>query len=196
MRRTILSGLMLTALSALAILALPQTSSARSKSPQNNKEYITGEIVGIGGAFAGRPRSFSLYIQGYTSKEEAQQMTAALQSGGQDALLSVFGKMDKGTLAVGPNVGIPVSAVFVQPTETGKKLTIIYERTMRFFELRYGTRSQDYRFGYIEIYLDRNGKGEGTMIPAAQLSLNKEGGLKVDEFGEFPARLIGVRLSK
>lgn len=195
MRKTVVTGLLLAVISVVAMLMFPQTSQAQGKPLRNKADYITGEIVPVGGRFMGRTRSFTINVSGYTTKEESAQMTEALQSGGQDRLLSLFGKMDKGTLAVGPHVGIPISAILAQPTETGTKLTILYRRTVRFFELRYGTRSEDYRFGYIELYLDRNGKGEGTMIPAAQLSLNKDGTLKVDEFGEFPARLIGVRLS-
>jgi hypothetical protein len=41
--------------------------------------------------------------------------------------------------------------------EGGTKLTVFYERRINFYELRYGTRSQDYRIGYVEIFLDRSG---------------------------------------
>ena len=183
------------AISLVTTFMLPRTALAQGKPSRNKGEYITGVIIPVGGRFMGRTRSFTITVSGYTTKKEAAQMTEALQSGGQDSLLTLFGKMDKGRLAVGPHVGIPISTIIEQPTETGTKLTILYRRTVRFFELRYGTRSEDYRFGYIELFLDRNGKGEGTMIPAAQLSVSKEGTLKVDEFGEFPARLISVRLS-
>jgi hypothetical protein len=102
-------------------------------------------------------------------------------------------KNEKGRLQFNNRVGIPVNAILTTATETGTKLTIIYERTVRFYELRYGARSQDYRFGYMEIFLNRNGTGEGTWIPAARIRVQNDGTWEVENFGEFPARVIGVR---
>ena len=69
---------------------------------------------------------------------------------------------------------------------------------MNLYELRYGTRSQDYPFSYIEMFIDGNGKGEGTFIPAAKIYFDKKNGnqLDVENFGIYPARLTGVRLHK
>ena len=65
---------------------------------------------------------------------------------------------------------------------------------MGFYELRAGTRSSDYRFGYAELYLDGRGRGEGTFIPAAKVRLEGNTWV-VEDFGAFPARLIGLRSS-
>jgi hypothetical protein len=59
--------------------------------------------------------------------------------------------------------------------------------------MRYGARSTDYRFGYMELFLNRNGTGEGTLIPAARIRVLDNGTWEVENFGEFPARIIGVR---
>jgi hypothetical protein len=77
--------------------------------------------------------------------------------------------------------------------EGGERLTVIFQRNVNFYELRYGTRSQDYRFGYAEIFLDRDGRGEGTFIPAARIRLRDGNTWEVEDFGVFPARLMGVR---
>lgn len=108
--------------------------------------------------------------------------------------LPLFNQFFRGVISLNNNVGVDVGAIFLKPTETGTKLTIIYERRLAFFEVRAGTRSANYQFGYLEIYLDRNGKGEGTMIPAARIRLQKDGSWEVEDFGEFPARLLGVQV--
>ncbi|PYS79535.1 MAG: hypothetical protein DMF66_02415, partial [Acidobacteria bacterium] len=77
--------------------------------------------------------------------------------------------------------------------EGGTKLTVLYQRTINFYELRYGARSEDYKFGYAEIYLNRNGTGEGTFIAAAKVRLRDGNTWEVEDFGEFPARLMGLR---
>jgi hypothetical protein len=90
-------------------------------------------------------------------------------------------------------VGVTANAVFATPTaEGGTKITVLFQRNVSFFELRAGTRSADYRFGYAEIYLDRRGRGEGTFIPAAKVKLEGNNWV-VEDFGAFPARLMGIR---
>lgn len=72
---------------------------------------------------------------------------------------------------------------------------MLYQRDVRFAELRYGTLSSNYRFGYAEIYLNGRGEGEGTLIPAAQVRLRAGNTWEVEDFGIFPARLVGLRSS-
>ena len=156
-------------------------------------ETIQGTVVGIGGRMAGRTRPFTLNVNRYTSPDDVANMNAALRSGGQDALMRVLSKLDAGRIAVGNNVGVTANAVIATPTaEGGTKLTVLYQRTISFYELRYGARSEDYKFGYAEIYLDRRGQGQGTFIPAAKIKLEGDTWV-VEDFGEFPARLLGLR---
>ena len=74
-------------------------------------------------------------------------------------------------------------------------MTVFYERNINFYELRYGARSQDYRIGYAEIFLERNGKGQGTLIAAARVRLKDGNTWEVEDFGVFPAKLMGLRSS-
>jgi len=156
-------------------------------------ETIQGTVVGIGGRMAGRTRPFTLIVNRYTSADDVVNMNSALRSGGQDALMRVLSRLDAGRIAVGTGVGVTANAVIATPTaEGGTKLTVLYQRTVSFYELRYGARSEDYRVGYAEIYLDRRGQGQGTFIPAAKVKLEGDTWV-VEDFGEFPARLLGLR---
>ena len=176
-------------LGALCLVA----SSAVSAAAQS-RQYVQGQAVGIGGRRAGLNRPFSLTINNYTSADDVQQLIRALQSGGQDELMRVLSKLNAGRIALGNNVGVTANAVIATPTaEGGTKLTVLYERNVAIFELRYGARSADYRFGYAEIYLDARGRGQGTFIPAAKVKLEGDNNWVVEDFGEFPARLMGLR---
>jgi hypothetical protein len=157
--------------------------------------YITGTVVGVGGRLGGRTRPFTLIINRYSSPEEVQRLNSALQSGGQDEVLGVLSKMEAGRIQVGNNVGVVANAIIANPQPGGSvKLLVLYQRNVSFFELRYGARSEDYKFGYAEIYLRPTGNSEGTFIPAARVRLKDGNTWEVEDFGEFPARLMGLQV--
>jgi hypothetical protein len=159
-------------------------------------QRINGTFVSISGRSAGRTGQFSLIVNNYTAPNQLRLLNEALGRGGQDALLDELSKMDAGRIQLGPGVGVPANAVIAEPWgEGGTRLTVFYERWVRFSELRYGARSENYRIGYAEIFLDRNGRGEGTLIPAARVRLKDGNTWEVEDFGAFPARLMGLRAS-
>lgn len=154
---------------------------------------ITGTAYFIGGRVAGRSLPFTLIINRLTTPEEINQLNETLRSGGQDDLLRVLSRMKAGRIQVGSGVGLTANAIFTSSYEGRTKLTVLYERNLRFGELRYGARSQDYRFGYAEMYLGR-GSNEGMFIPAAKIRLRDGNTWEVEDFGTFPARLMGLRV--
>jgi len=116
---------------------------------------VNGTVVGIGGRLAGRSAPFSLIVNSPSSVAQVRELTEVLASG-QDALLNALSKMDAGRVQIGTGVGVPANAIIVEPWgEGGTKLTVFYQRNLSFYELRYGTRSQDYPIGYAEMFLDR-----------------------------------------
>jgi hypothetical protein len=156
--------------------------------------YVQGQVIGIGGNRAGVNRPFSLQVNNYTSPDDVARLDQALRSGGQEELLRVLSRLNAGRVSVGNNVGVRANAVISTPTaEGGTRLTVLFERNVGIYELRYGARSQDYRFGYAEIFLDGRGRGEGTFIPAAKVRLRDGNTWEVEDFGAFPARLLGLR---
>jgi hypothetical protein len=159
-----------------------------------SRRYIDGTVVGFSGRSTGQTRSFRLIIDSYTPTGQVRELNEALQRGGQDELLRALSGMNAGRVEVGSGIGVTANAIIADPWgEGGTKLTVFYERNVRFFELRYGSRSQDYRIGYAEIFLDRNGRGQGTFIPAARIRLRDGNTWEVEDFGVYPARLMGLR---
>ena len=160
---------------------------------QSSSQYVQGMVVGIGGRWSGRSLPFSLQVNNYTSPDDVARLDRALRSGGQEELLRVLSRLDAGRVSVNNNVGVRANAIISTPAaEGGTKLTVLFERNVGIYELRYGARSQDYRFGYAEIFLDARGRGEGTFIPAAKVRLSGNA-WEVEDFGAFPARLMGLR---
>lgn len=195
MNRRMLAGLFSVLCCVSAALLFQPASDAKGGGAayQSRRQQVTGTVVGVGGRLGGRSLPFTLTINDYTSPGDVQRLNDALRSG-EDELLRALSRLNAGRIALGQNVGVTANAVISTPqAEGGTKLTVLYERNVRFFELRYGTRSQDYRFGYAEIFLDARGRGQGTFIPAARVRLADNNTWEVIDFGEFPARIMGVR---
>jgi len=155
---------------------------------------ITGTAYFVDGTRPGRSLPFTLIINRFSTPDEISQLNSALGSSGQDQLLHKLSKMDAGRIRIGTGVGVQANAIIATRGQTGRtKLTVLYERTLRFGELRYGSRSQDYRFGYAELYVGP-GANEGMLIPAAFIRLKDGNTWEVEDFGTFPARLMGLRV--
>ena len=162
----------------------------------STKQVYTGTAIDISGG--GRSRTFTLEITGETPDQDAQQDLQILQTQGQDALMKTIGNQKLGYFAFTGQVGRDLNYVQETETEDGRKIVILFERWLKMFEVRNGTRSADYPFTYLELIIDGNGKGDGSMIGAAKVSADKRhpGTLDVENFGTFPARLMGVELRK
>jgi hypothetical protein len=178
------------------LLVLSPCHTAKANLASAKEEY-TGTVVGVGGTLGGTSRPFTLTIENRTTPGEAGRAVATLAEGGQDALLRELQGKRLGYFSLGGQLGRDLS--FVNETRTadgGRRITILFERWMNLFELRYGARSEDYPFTYIELFIDASGKGEGTFIPAARIYFDKKRGNQVDveNFGIYPARLVGVEL--
>ena len=155
---------------------------------------ITGTAYFIGGRRPSRSLPFRLVINRLSSDDEINQLNSALQSGGEEELMRRLERMTAGRIEVGTGVGVPANAIIRKDEGDGRtKLVVLYQRELRFGELRYGTRSSDYRFGYAELYVGR-GANEGMLIPAARVRLRDGNTWEVEDFGVFPARLMGLQV--
>jgi hypothetical protein len=177
----------------IALMPVQPGWEARGQSDRFSGRTITGTVYFIGGRTAGRSLSFRLIIKQLTTPDEVNQLNEAL-SGGQDQLLKVLSKMDAGRIQIGSDVGVPANAIIASQEGDRTKLTVLYQRNLRFAELRFGARSADYRFGYSELYLGPGGGNEGMLIPAAKVRLKGGNTWEVEDFGTFPARLMGLQI--
>jgi len=160
------------------------------------KEVYTGTVVAIGGQFGGASRPFTLEITGYTPGEEVQQDFEILQTRGQDDFMKAISHKKLGRFSLDGQVGRDLNFVQESQTEKSRKITILFERWLRMFEVRYGTRTRDYPFTYIELFVDDNGKGDGSIVGLAKVSADKKNPntLDIENYGTYAAKLMGVDL--
>lgn len=164
------------------------------------KDTFTGTILSFGSGRNTRTttNTFTLNITGVTTDEQSQRSLGILQDGGQEALLKEISKNVLGRFSVGGSLGRNILGLRVSEVNGKKRIFAVFERWLQFAELRGGYRSVDYPFGVIEIFLDpRTGKGEGTLIEAAQIrwKTDKKTGkdfVEIENFATWPAKLLGI----
>ena len=180
-------------LPSITLIILFVAFSCTPSLAQSSFGRVNGAVVGIGGRSSGRSRLFSVTINRYTSAAEVAELNTARQRS-EDNMLTALSRLNAGRIIIGSNVGVTANAIIAEPWgDGGTKITVLYQRNVNFYEFRFGSRSQDFRFGYAEMFLDRNGRGEGTFISAARIRLRDGSTWEVEDFGVFPARLMGLR---
>ena len=178
----------------LGIVAYYPQTNAVAQGEGLTGRTITGTIYFMSGRRPGTSLPFTLRINRLTSADEVRQLNSALQAGKQDELLRELSRLDAGRIQIGTGVGLPANAIIVDNQGNGRtKITVLYQRDVRFGELRRGARSTNYPFGYAEMYVGR-GDNEGMLIPAAHVRLRDGNTWEVEDFGTFPARLMGLRV--
>ena len=172
----------------------PQTNAVAQQGEGLIGRTITGTVYFMSGRRPGTSLPFTLRINRITTADEVRQLNSALQAGRQDELLRELSRLDAGRIQIGTGVGLPANAIIVDSQGNGRtKITVLYQRDVRFGELRRGARSTNYPFGYAEMYVGR-GDNEGMLIPAAHVRLRDGNTWEVEDFGTFPARLMGLRV--
>ncbi len=190
---------LVTALCLLYCLAL--TVPAGATSAKGNKKGSEKETFSALADIlpAGATRNVTIYIDSYSTEQEAQQLDAISRSGGQDALLKALEKMKpigrierEGTVSF-----YDFKLIISTPTPTGRRIIAVTDRPMGFREEAFDTRSTEYPFGILQLDLkdDKKGKeeGEGTLIYAAQIKDLNLDALNVENFSVDPVKLLGVR---
>ena len=197
--KTYIRLLMLCCIVLVGVSLLPPKLKSQNQPRHRGlpaKEVYTGTAVAVGGQFGGASLPFTLEIIGFTLDEEVQQEFQVLRTQGQDDFMKAIKNRKLGSFAFDGQVGRDLNFIVETQTENGRKITILFERWLQMFEVRYGTRSQDYPFAYIELFINDNGKGEGSLIGLAKVSFDNKNpnNLDIENFGTYPAKLMGVEL--
>ena len=146
----------------------------------------------------GRTTNVKIYINGYSTPQDAERLHAALVDGGSKALLKVLSKMKSmGRIEREGSVGnYDFKLIISKPTATGRHIYAVADRPIGFLEEYFSTRSKDYPFGILELDLKEDNekeKGEGTLIYAAKVRVVSGDKVEIENLSFAPIRLLGVR---
>jgi hypothetical protein len=148
---------------------------------------------------AGATANLDLYINGYTSDQEARRLAGILVESGPDALLKQLEKAESiGKIRLSGRVGFyDLKLIRSHRTENGRRIYGVGDRPVGFLEGYYGGPSRDYEFGILQLDLKQNSKGReegtGTLIYAAKIKLLDGKSIDVETYSNSGINLLGVR---
>lgn len=184
-RRTLLR----TTLIALAALALSTAAFAGTQ--------FTGNLVdpaGTLGHFRSNTAPLVIHIDHYTEDAEAQRLAGILKQKGPEALRDALWDQEAGYIRIGGGLGYPIAAARVHPTpDGGQIIRLMIDRPLSQREVINNLRTVDYPFAFVELKLDRAGKGDGQFYQAAKVSLTGDK-LEVENYSPQPLKLLGVQV--
>jgi hypothetical protein len=161
---------------------------------KNKPDSYSGVAIGTGGTVGGRTLGFNFNVNSYTTDDELQSFATLLKDKGQDALLNVLQKQDKGRFSPTGSTGTQIAIARKRQHGTETIITIVTARPMSFAELYRGNRSVSYPFGYMQVKIDSKGIGTGQIMAAAKLKFDKKsGGYEIESFGNQYIKATNVR---
>jgi hypothetical protein len=194
MLRQVLTVVVIALCSAASLMAQDADTDSRFSLPLQ----FAGTAFGQAGAAAGKSFGFTVYITGWTTDQQVKDFTDTLRENGANGLVKAFGKT-KDVGRVSPTGFVGSSFRFARATPTrdgGRRIVMVTDRPMSYWEVYNSGRSTQYPFGIIVLNVDKTGKGTGTLAPICKIKFNKKDELEIENYGQKPLRLANVRIEK
>ena len=155
------------------------TANAVSTSPQ----YGTGQQI------------VEITVDRWSPNSERERLVTALQSKGSDELLKQLQKnRPVGRIRTPDSLGYDLRyAQQTQLPDGGRMIVIATDRPIGFWEATQRPRSIDYPFTVIQMKLDREGNGSGTMSYATRIVARKDNVIELEDFATQPIMLNNIR---
>ena len=165
----------------LLFVALLLSVATLALSADNRKEATIDATAMGTSTQLGQNVSVKVIIYEFSTEDERQILVDAFKKGQNQGLVNALTKMKSvGRIAITGTIGYDLSFIRLLPTPTGRKIRFVTNRQVRFGEAYYNTQTTAYNLtaGEIEINDSDKNKSMGSLFPAAQLVINKEGQLE------------------
>jgi hypothetical protein len=140
----------------------------------------------------------SVTVDRKMSEREADALAEAFRRSGASGLRKALeGVAPTGVLKLGNGPSTPTRITIERPTDKGRLLTIVTDTPVLFLGAGVpGAKTKaGYDFAVLDLEVDADGRGAGTLAPAARLSV-KEGAFVVEDYGSELVRLTAVTRAK
>ncbi len=173
----------------LALAARPPAASEAAGEPQGPEQFAGVLANTVNGGTI----PIVVHVDSYSPAGDVRALNLLLKDKGQDAVeTALFRMKGRGWIRIGSSLGYEVPLIRSLPTPTGRRIVVIADRPIQFWEQWRGTRSLRYPFGMVVLDLDRTGHGDGRLIAAMRARFNNEGKVELESFGTEPFRIIGL----
>jgi hypothetical protein len=193
MKPLILASLLV--LSAAAPLAAPDDDRG------STRQQFTGVAVSIG--TPGNPvgaAPVDVVITRWSTPEERQRLINAFAGEGQDAALDKLQDMKPvGTIRVNRQ-GLAYDLRYAREFKNedgGRRIFLLTDRPISAWEAFVQPRYSDYPFSLIEMRLDRDGRGSGTITLAAKITASEDGRfVQIENYATAPIQFNDIKQVK
>lgn len=184
-------------------------TQATSSQPLNGRKLdITALAVNMSNVGTGGSAQVEFTIERWSTPADRQRLITAMLEKGPDALLQTLrkepshGRMRFPTLR-GPDplnarLGWDIRYATERALpEGGRRIVMALDRTIGFWEAANQPRTIDYPFTFIQIQVDREGKGEGKLSIATKVRFDKdENVIELETYASEPLRLQGLQVKE
>ena len=175
-------------------LSLLFVSAVTLGQKQKPIETFTAFAASLG---TGRSGAIDIDIYRWSTDEERESLLTTLQEFGPDKAVDALSKIRPpvGIMRSPGHLGYDLYYARNHANPDGsRRIVLATNRPVNFRELGSSSRSLQYQFTLIEIHLDKDGMGEGKLVPAARVSWDKSSKrLEIENYNALPVELLNVR---
>ena len=165
-----------------SIVLVTLVAAGRPGFARDKAETIDAQAFGTGTQM-GQTIGVTLNIYEFSTPADKQVLVQAYQQGQNKGLTNALSKMRAvGHLEITGTLGTDCSYIRMFATPTGRKIVFATNRQIRFAEAYADSNSMSFNLtaGVLELNDQDKSKSTGTLYPAAQLVLDKEGEFQMD----------------
>jgi hypothetical protein len=150
------------------------------------------------GPMTPRPTAVDLVIDRWGTRADRDRLAAALQGGGQAALAVALHKESAGGYIYTQGHERLVAGYVQQDAlpDGGRRILFLCERRTGEWELANDTGRTAFLFRIVELTLDAQNRGTGTVYHTAKADVGRDGVRLVEELSGQPTALLSVRKTR
>jgi hypothetical protein len=186
------------ALGGLLVLTMGLPSRVAGQTT-GTPERFTAFAVNMGNFGPTRTGTVEIVVTRWSTDDEREMLLGALLDKGPDALLDELRETRPvGYIRTPNSIGYDLHFAHNIPGEDGgRRVILVTDRPISFWEAANQPRSIEYPFTLIELRVNRDGEGEGKMSIATRITGNRELGLiELEDYALQPVRLMNLRSAK
>ena len=180
-----------------ACAASTQSSATTTSGEAGAGELFTANYTNIGTVGGTGATPVNIRVTRWTTDAEHNRLMTALSQKQTPGFVRELRQMPQ-TGSIGAPQELAYPLLYARQTKTkegGRRITLATDRPMSFEERTGSSVSRDYPLTWIDITLDGNDRGTGTMVLAAQLRIIGDV-LGIEDLSSQPAKLTDVKKSR
>lgn len=188
-------------LASLVVLSVAAPLNARDDERSATRQEFTGVAVSIG--TPGNPTGIApvdIVVTRWSTPQERQRLVNAFTGEGQSAAVDELQDMKPvGTIRLN-HQGLAYDLRYAREFKNddgGRRIFLLTDRPISGWEAFVRPRYSDYPFTLIEMRLDRDGRGTGTITLAAKISANEDGRfVQIENYASSPIQFNEIKQTK